>query len=85
MSFYDDAKRWWKSKTVWFSSALVVLGTVMQYVDQSSAILVPYFGKWGGIATVAIGVINILLRLRTSRPIGKPTPYVSDGTYVEKG
>jgi hypothetical protein len=72
MTFADDAKRWFNSVTIWFSAALVVAGAVVEYLNTVAPELTPYFGKWGPLATVTIGVLNVLLRLRTSKPIGKP-------------
>lgn len=72
MTFADDVKRWWHSLTIWFGSFLVVLGAVIEYVNASSGLLAPYFGKWGGLVTLAIGVLSVLLRLRTTMAIGKP-------------
>jgi hypothetical protein len=72
MTFSDDAMRWWHSLTVWFGSALVVIGAVVEYLAASQPDLTPFLGRWGGAVTVAIGVVNVLLRLRTSRPIGRP-------------
>ena len=60
-----------QSKTIWFGGALIVAGAVVTYLDANSGMLAPYFGKWGGLATAAIGVANVLLRLATTRPIGK--------------
>lgn len=69
MSWKDDAKRWWRSLTIWFSGFLIALGAVVEYVNASSGLLAPYFGKWGGLVTLGIGVLNVLLRLRTAQPI----------------
>lgn len=80
MTLYDDAKHWWASRSLWFASLLVACGAVVEYVNSTSGLLAPYFGKWGGLATVAIGVLNVLLRLVTTRPIGKPSPVKAGGT-----
>lgn len=68
----NDAKRWWHSLTIWLGLVLVALGAVVEYLTTVSPLLAPYFGKWGGAVTIAIGVLNVLLRLRTRLPIGKP-------------
>lgn len=76
MTFRDDietaAKRWWHSLTIWFGLLLVALGASVEYLTTVSPLLAPYFGKWGGAVTVAIGLANVLLRLRTTKPIAKP-------------
>lgn len=73
MKFYGTyAKRWWASLSIWFGGFLVVAGTLVQYLDTVSPTIGAYFGQWGGVVTVGIGVANVLLRLRTSRPIRKP-------------
>lgn len=74
MTLYDDVKRWWKSKTIWLGSALVVLGALIEYLASNSDQWQGYFGEWGGVAGMVIGALNVLLRLRTTKTIGKPKP-----------
>jgi hypothetical protein len=69
MTFSGDVKRWWNSRTIWLGNLLVVFGLVLEYVNANSAMLTPYFGKWGGAASVAIGVLTIILRRATTAPI----------------
>jgi hypothetical protein len=78
MTFADDAKRWWQSVTIWFSAALVIAGGLVEYLNSTMPELTPYFGKWGGLATVTVGVLNVLLRYRTTKPLrtGGPQPPV---------
>ncbi len=74
MTFYDDVKRWWKSRTIWLGTVLMVIGALVEYRAANEAQWRDYFGDWGGPAAIAIGVLNVLLRLRTTKAIGKPRP-----------
>jgi len=65
-------KRWWQSRTVWWGMALASLGAVVQYLDTAGSLLAPYLGQWAGLVAIVIGVVNVLLRLRTATAIGKP-------------
>ncbi len=67
--------KWWHSMTIWFGLLLVALGTAVDYLTTAAPTLAPYFGKWGGAVTVAIGVLNVLLRLRTQTSV-KGSPLV---------
>lgn len=71
MTFYDDVKRWWQSKTVWAGTLLVMLGALVEYLANNSDQWQGYFGEWGGVAAMVIGALNVLLRLRTTKGIGK--------------
>ncbi len=68
-TYYGTAKRWWHSITIWFGTLLMVAGVAVEYINTESNILAPYFGKWGGAVTVGIGVLNVVLRMRTTLPI----------------
>ena len=54
-----------KSKTMWFSAALLVLSTVAQYQPAWE----PLFGAWGPLLGQAIAVAVAALRLVTSTPV----------------
>jgi hypothetical protein len=45
-----------------YAECLVVLGLIVDYLQANTA-WAAYLGKWGGLATVAIGVCAILLRI----------------------
>lgn len=62
-------KKWRESLTIRFAGWLVVLGAVIQYLAIAQPDLTPFLGKWGGLVTVAIGIANVLLRLRTAGAI----------------
>jgi len=80
MTYFDDVKRWWASRTIWFGTALTMLGAAIEVVNANSEMLMPYLGKWGGLIVTVIGVANVLLRLVTSKGIGKPEPVKAGGT-----
>ena len=62
---------WWRSRTIWFAKALMVAGALVEYLNASSGMLLPYLGHWGGVVMLAIGVANVLLRIATTKPLGK--------------
>jgi hypothetical protein len=55
-----------KSKTIWFSVMLVVLGAIMDNFSSLQSIVPEHLY---GLSYVIIGVIVALLRFRTSQPI----------------
>ena len=55
-----------KSKTMWFSLLLVILGALMDNFSYLQSIIDP---KYYGILLVAIGVIVAVLRFVTTQPI----------------
>ena len=71
---YSGAKQWWQSRSLWFARALMLAGAIVETVNVSSGLLLPYFGKWGGLVVVGIGVINEVLRWATSKKIGRVLP-----------
>ena len=54
------------SKTIWFSTALVIFGAVM---DNFSSIQNVLPENWYGISYIVIGVIVAILRFVTTKPI----------------
>lgn len=64
-------KRWWKSKTVWFSKALIVIGGWMEWLHVSQPVVRDALGEYGGIAIMGIGLATFVLRMATSGKIGK--------------
>jgi hypothetical protein len=54
-----------KSKTMWFSAALLLLSTVAQYQPAWE----PLLGAWGPLLGQAIAVAVAALRLVTSTPV----------------
>ena len=55
-----------KSKTMWFSLLLVILGALMDNISYLQNIIDP---KYYGILLVAIGIIVAILRFITTQPI----------------
>ena len=61
-----DKKRIIRSKTIWFSVALVVFGAVMDNFTSLQTIVPEHLY---GLSYVAIGVVVAILRFVTSKPI----------------
>ena len=57
-----------RSKTMWFSLALVVLGVVYDNFSYVQNIIDP---KYYGILLVAIGIVVAILRFITTQPINE--------------
>lgn len=55
-----------RSKTMWFSLALVVFGALMDNFSYVQNIIDP---RYYGICLIAIGIIVAILRFLTSKPI----------------
>ena len=55
-----------RSKTIWFSVILVVLGAIMDNFSSLQSLVPEHLY---GLSYVIIGVIVALLRFRTSQPI----------------
>jgi len=55
-----------KSKTMWFSLALVVFGALFDNLSYVQNIIDP---KYYGVILIGIGVIVAILRFVTSKPI----------------
>ena len=53
------SKAWWKSKTIWFNIAILASG-VVDFILASRA-------QGGGV--IALGILGIILRFITNRPI----------------
>ena len=58
-----------KSKTMWFSLAMMVLGVVYDNFSYVQNIIDP---KYYGSIFIAIGVICAILRWYTTQPLEKP-------------
>lgn len=69
MNWQTDVKKWFHSMTIWWSGALTVIGAVLALVETQFKLIEPYLGKWSGAALMAIGIVNLLLRLRTASAI----------------
>ena len=61
-------KRMTRSKTLWFSLALVVFGALMDNLQYLQDIVDPKY--YGGIM-IAVGVIVAVLRFVTTQPLDK--------------
>lgn len=66
---FQKLKGW---RTAVFNGSLIAFGTFTELVNfLDVAPLEQYFnGKWAFV-TIAIGAVNIILRARTTTPIGK--------------
>ena len=56
----------YKSKTMWFSVALVIFGALLEYLPYIQTIIDP---KYYGIIFAVVGVIVAILRYVTKEPI----------------
>ena len=54
-----------KSKTMWVSAAFAMAGIVIQNME----VLLPYFGAYGGLASIAVAAIYAGLRVVTKEPL----------------
>jgi hypothetical protein len=61
-----STKPWWTSWTLWFNGLLVLAGAALEVLGD----LPPEAAGSGWIVTVT-GVLNGLLRFKTSSPVGK--------------
>ena len=71
---YLGVRQWWKSRSLWFARALMLAGAVVELVNASSGTLLPYFGKYGPLVVIGIGMVNEILRWATRLPIGRVLP-----------
>ena len=56
----------YKSKTMWFSVALVIFGALLEYLPYLQTVIDP---KYYGIIFAVVGVIVAVLRYVTKEPI----------------
>ena len=61
-------KRFMKSRTMWFSFLLVVLGAVLDNFSYLQNVIDP---KYYGVILVVIGVIVAILRFITTQPMSE--------------
>lgn len=69
--FLPSLKRWWASKTIWFSKALIAVGAWVEWLHLSQPVVRDALGEYGGLAIILIGLVTFLLRMSTSGKIGK--------------
>lgn len=69
---YADAKRWWKSKTIWLGNSLMGAAPVLEYARDNSTMLAEYIGRATSAAAFGLGLLIVWLRKRTTKPLGKP-------------
>lgn len=55
-----------KSKTMWFSLLLVILGALLDNFSYLQPLLDP---KWYGLLLILIGIIVAVLRFLTTKPL----------------
>ncbi len=72
MSLYGDFRRWWASRTINFGAVLALFGLVLEYAQSRERELLDYFGEYGPAVFTIVGVVVIVLRFATTKPIGKP-------------
>jgi hypothetical protein len=61
-------KPWYTSKTIWVNIFVAVLASL----EATTGLLKPYLPEhWYVILAVGLPVVNILLRVITTQPIGK--------------
>ncbi|MBD3841421.1 MAG: hypothetical protein IE909_05970 [Campylobacterales bacterium] len=66
-----EIKKWWKSKTIIINSILILLATVFEilvYKEQDVRVIT---GEYASYVIIIIAIINQVLRLYTTKPIGK--------------
>ncbi len=59
-------KKFYESKTIWFSTALVIFGAVQQFLPQLEGMISPSFY---GYTIFAVGVVSAVLRTLTTTAI----------------
>lgn len=59
-------KPMWKSRTMWFSLSLVIIGSLYENFSYLQTIISP---KYYGIIFISIGLICAILRFVTSQPM----------------
>ena len=59
-------KPMWKSRTMWFSLSLVIIGSLYENFSYLQNIISP---KYYGIIFIVIGIICVILRFVTSQPM----------------
>jgi len=57
-----------KSRTMWFSFALVVFGALFDNFSYVQDIIDP---QYYGVCLITIGIITAVLRFLTTQPLGK--------------
>lgn len=62
-----ESKRWFQSKTLWTNTLIGIAGVIVSLTQDGG--LNP---KAVGILTTVGGVVNIILRIITDKPIDKP-------------
>lgn len=78
MSFYEDAKRWWKSKMIALGGSLTVVGQIAEHLQETGNQWAEKLGDWGGLVLTGVGALVIYLRFKTKGPVAvrraKPDP-----------
>ena len=57
-----------KSRTMWFSFALVIFGALFDNFSYVQNIIDP---RYYGVCLITIGIITAVLRFLTTQPLGK--------------
>lgn len=69
MNWQTDVKQWFHSLSVWWAGVQVFIGLALALVESQFHLVSPYLGKWSGAVLMGLGLVNLWLRLRTSKPI----------------
>ena len=64
-------KRWWQSKTLWFSKGLVAVGMWLEWLHLSQPVVRDALGDYGAPAIIAVGLATFVLRVTTKQGVGK--------------
>jgi hypothetical protein len=66
-----ETKVWYQSKTIWIN-ALVIAGVIAEFLlDQQQMGLLPFTLNPAWI-TMVLGIVNIILRFVSDRPVSRP-------------
>jgi hypothetical protein len=66
-----ETKVWYQSKTIWVN-ALVIAGVIAEFLlDQQQMGLLPFTLNPAWI-TMVLGIVNIILRFVSDRPVSRP-------------
>lgn len=66
--FSSSSKPWWQSKTIWISALTLIIGIVGFIAGQDFIASNPQVAGW---FTMGLGLLNIILRFLTGKPITK--------------
>lgn len=62
-------KPWYESKMLWVNLAITVFGALASLAPQVQALMTP---TRFAVFTIAVGIVNVVLRFVTTQAIGSP-------------